>query len=787
MNQLMNKIIPAILAFSACCFPLISFSHAFATNDLIKDFSPHDNKRQLSGTLGFFNSPSDIVLNSEGTRALITSTKSDTNEGAVVECTVNGDEGLSSCRHSLKSWEPSELSYGLTGLAFNPANTFVFATSNYQKTTDTVWRCRLDATGALVLTDCQPAIMNSVHYFNGNDGILVNSTGNFAYIVNHNPYPPINNLTNFKVSRCKVNTVTGGFSDCTGLGILGLNFPSGIAINSSGTFAFITNSGNSDEKFNNPNTVFRCSIDATTGALRNCDNTGGRGFSSPSRIALNRQGTRAFVANPGSNDIVRCIINKTGDFSDCKATGSGFHNPSAIVLNKENTAAFITNFSDGTVSRCLVDEDGIFSDCRSALYHVSVTDSTQHSLSFLNLQDLKDAPVITIENTGVPLEHFHLDAVSLQHAALEKSCDSELFNSGGKCRLYLKQDPSSVGSNVGFTVKLFNGDDLLYELPVGISGITAEANGWPIMFLNTSRGTAGSLNLKTSTEIEQMSLHFSNPELKHFFQGECLKTSSLRAGTSCALTYFVADVSKNISGLITVNQGSEVIYHLPVTIYNHAILEATNTILTRYNTTKVMLHNLSDRPLVYLQAQSPNPGLKLVNDGCNQRIEADKSCILTYFADVGPSVTESVLRVQAVGIMPFNIPLQINKVPEATVTVNNKGGYVLRTYYPKLNADGSIGVGKTGDILKKHNKTIKVATFNDPDNVRDSVAKEKNIKLDIVGSSINRHLPACNGGNIQCTRATVNAHCYYTDYTIKDGNECVKLKASFSSPIKTGK
>ena len=425
MNQFMNKIISGMLTFSACCFLLVSISHVSATANSIKEFSSHADKYLSEGKPGFFDSPSDIVLNSEGTLALITSsserTGSDRTSGAITRCTVDGDEGFSECTHSVKSSEPGEFAHGLLGLAFNPAYTFIFVTSNYQKTTsDTVWRCSFDTDKVLNLTDCQPALANSIYHFNGTDGIAINIKGNFAYIVDNNVYPPNRNLTNFKVSRCGVNVLTGVLSSCTDVDILGLNYPSGIAINASGTLAFITNSGGSDEKFNNPNTVFRCFIDPKTGILTNCDNTGGTGFSLPSRITLNNRGTHAYVANRGSNDITRCNIDKAGKFSDCKATGTGFHNPSAIVLNKENTVAFITNFSDGTVSRCLVDEGGDFSGCRDALYHVSVMDSKQHSVSFLNLSNLKDTPAITVKNTGGDLNHFHLDALSLQYASLDK-------------------------------------------------------------------------------------------------------------------------------------------------------------------------------------------------------------------------------------------------------------------------------------------------------------------------------------------------------------------------------
>ena len=792
-----NQITSGILTFLSYCFLSGNICPVFAATELIDKPSPEAAVSSDAaagdgnGSASFFTAPSDIVLNAAGDLALINNTEAD--KDIVTRCTVDRNEGLSDCHSDVGSLPSSLSNSAFLGLAFDPESEFVFATSDYRRTNNqTVWQCRLGTTN--VLKNCRSAfddyLPDFIEHFNGSDGIVIHPSGNFAYVVNRNFYIEAGSESReYRISRCSVNAVTdqphaGRFSDCIDMTVPGPN-PAGITLNSSGTLAFITNAcidraACTSDEATRANTVTRCQVNTRTGALTDCEDAGGTEFNSPLRITLNKSGTCAFIASTGNNNIVRCVVDVAGNFTNCQATGSGFQQPSAVVLNHNDTAAFITNFRNSTVSRCLVDSDGNFSACRNALHHVSVVDTENKPLTFLNLPDLEHVPAITINNTGVNLSNFHLDTESLQHATLGESCSSGAFNSEEQCQLLLKQGASSA--NTGFTIKLFNGDDLLYTLPVGVSTtLSAKANDWPITSFHASQGEVGTLTFTTSSAIDEMSIHFDNPQLEKFFQGEEYlnrsKTFSLQAGGSFTLTYFDAETGEDISGLITVNQGSTGIYHLPVSFSDAAILEVTNTVLPRYNTTEIMLRNLSDRPLTDLQFLAFNSDIKLVKDNCHGRIDAGASCSLSYFAGVDQSVALDFFRVTATGILPVSVPLFIGKVPEARVIVHNRGGYVMRVYYPELKTDGSIGVGKTGSFTNPMDKTIKVAVFNDPDNLPDSVVSVKNIKLDIVASVINRYLPACDGGEIRCTRATVNANCYYVNSTIKaDGYGCLKTK-----------
>ena len=783
MIRLINQMIMRMLTSFFCCFFLVNTSYLFATiKPEKKDFSrPGDNYHFFSGMSHIFRLPSDIALNTEGNVAMIVNTEDNTGRavGLVTGCIVHEGKWFTDCGYDIESWKPVELKYGFIGLTFSPANLFVFATSNYHIAGfNTLWRCRLGIQNMLV--ECQSDFGDYASHFNGSDGLVIDAKGSFAYIVNHNLYPP-ESAPVFKISRCRFDTLKWHFSDCTEMDIPGLNYPTGITLNSSGTLAFIANTGFAvNGSFPHANAVIRCDVNVITGEFTDCRDTGGTGFSIPRRVALNREDTRAFVASSGSDDIMRCVVDVSGNFSNCKSTGTGFHNPTAIVLNKDNTAAFITNSSSNTVNRCLVDRDGNFSACRDVFSRelvVSVVDAKGNAVSFLNLRNMVNTPVLTIKNSGSNLNKFHLNADALPYVYLDASCGNGFFEDGDKCQLHLRKNALSKEDDASFNVRLFNGDDLLYEFSAGISSISVRNDAWPVTFLNAGQGAVGKLEFLTSTDIKKVSFQFSNPQMAHFFQGECFNISSLKAGASCSLEYVITDNSINgeIEGFIIVNREDDAIYRLPVSISNTSILKVSDTSLPRYNTTKVVLHNVSDKPVTHLHFFNFNPGVKLVNDGCHGFIEAGKSCALSYFANVNKSVASDLLRIQAAGVMSVNVNLSIKKVPESKVVVNNKGGYVLRTYYPKLNADGSIDVGKTGDILKEKSKTIYVATFNDPGNLPDSIVSVKNIKLDIVASAINRYLPACNGGQIRCTRATVNARCYYVNRTVKeDGYGCIE-------------
>lgn len=183
-------------------------------------------------------------------------------------------------------------------------------------------------------------------------GIALNPTGTRAFIViGSQDY----------VVECSVDPATGNFYNCLNTLASNLNFPKGIALNTAGTRAFIVNYGN--------NTVTQCSVDPTTGKFSACKNTGATGINFSSDIILNAAGTRAFMTNTRLATITRCNVNSaTGQFSSCAQTGkgatAGSNDSYAITLNAAGTRAYVATMK--TVNQCSVDPaTGNFSACKN--------------------------------------------------------------------------------------------------------------------------------------------------------------------------------------------------------------------------------------------------------------------------------------------------------------------------------------------------------------------------------------------------------------------------------------
>ena len=164
-------------------------------------------------------------------------------------------------------------------------------------------------------------------------GVALNSTETFAFIVNYG---------NSTVTQCSVSG--GVLSSCTNSGATGLSKPRAITLNSTGTIAFITNENN--------NTVTQCSVSG--GVLSSCTNSGATGLSRPSGIALNSIGAIGLVTNWTSKSVALCSVNG-GVLSNCaNSSAIALTSPTGITLNLDGTTAFITNFESATVTKCSI-------------------------------------------------------------------------------------------------------------------------------------------------------------------------------------------------------------------------------------------------------------------------------------------------------------------------------------------------------------------------------------------------------------------------------------------------
>jgi DNA-binding beta-propeller fold protein YncE len=185
--------------------------------------------------------------------------------------------------------------------------------------------------------------------------IAVNASGTRAYVVNNS----------LSISLCPIEAHTGTLSSCTTLSeptSPQLNNPNGIALNAAGTVAYITNFGNS--------TVIKCSVNQMTGALSGCANTGGQLFNGVTDVILREEEHRAYVTLDSGPYYVCSLVPSTGELAQCQQYSSaGITAPQSITFNDTGTRAYIPNESfGGSVYLCHVQKStGVLSNCQEQL------------------------------------------------------------------------------------------------------------------------------------------------------------------------------------------------------------------------------------------------------------------------------------------------------------------------------------------------------------------------------------------------------------------------------------
>lgn len=194
-------------------------------------------------------------------------------------------------------------------------------------------RCSLDPnTGAI--TSCTDVPVPSFP-----TDVAFNPAGTFAYVTT-----PSNN----SVYVCNVNTTTGDFSNCTVTGDAFFVNPLAVALSPAGTFAYV---GESD------NFITKCTVSQTTGALSNC--VFNAVFFSPiTGITFNSAGTEAYV---GTFDLVNCPVDPvTGDFNFALCNfgdnnpNNNFINATWAALNPSDTTAYVVNQGTNSILQCSI-------------------------------------------------------------------------------------------------------------------------------------------------------------------------------------------------------------------------------------------------------------------------------------------------------------------------------------------------------------------------------------------------------------------------------------------------
>ena len=182
-----------------------------------------------------------------------------------------------------------------------------------------------------------------------------------------------NSTSSPEVSVCEVNSTTGAVSLCHD--VLNdsslINGPWGMALNSSATSLYIANVNSISGDFG----VTQCTIDADSGRFISCSLLTDNTFSNPTGVYINTAGTYAYVVNYGSASVSICQINSSGSFYNCTAnyptlSTGGFTYPVDITLNPSQTSAYITYgyIYNGYLAKCSVSGSGsTLSSCQGIL------------------------------------------------------------------------------------------------------------------------------------------------------------------------------------------------------------------------------------------------------------------------------------------------------------------------------------------------------------------------------------------------------------------------------------
>ncbi|OGV46372.1 MAG: hypothetical protein A3F46_06605 [Legionellales bacterium RIFCSPHIGHO2_12_FULL_42_9] len=177
----------------------------------------------------------------------------------------------------------------------------------------------------------------------------INTAGTYAYITEE--------AVAGGVKKCTVNPSTGGLSSCaatTDYTWAGLQ-AYGITFNPTGSLAYITVLQNQ---------VVKCSVTAGTGALTSCAAAQGtQTISQPTSIAINSTGTVAFIASQLTNvGVYSCPINSdTGNLDTCTAYDIDSGSLFGLALASTDDMLYVTGFDTQQLYECSVSVDGVVS------------------------------------------------------------------------------------------------------------------------------------------------------------------------------------------------------------------------------------------------------------------------------------------------------------------------------------------------------------------------------------------------------------------------------------------
>jgi len=256
-----------------------------------------------------FNGASDIAFNAAGTLAYITNY----NSGTVVKCDVSagGTFSLCSVQVNFPVEFPTHYPY-VQSISLNSAGTHAYI-GVYDDVY--VYVCNV-APGTGNLTGCGLA----TGAFDYPTNVLFDSTGNYAYV---------GQWAGTTLQLCEVTAGTGDLTMCSATpSTANLGEPSGIAFNPAKTIIYVANYSYNLSAMPPVAPVSKCTVNSDH--TLSCVNTGDNysNLPSPAGIAINSAGTLAYISNYTNSssalDVAVCQINATnGHLQNCMPSGAG--------------------------------------------------------------------------------------------------------------------------------------------------------------------------------------------------------------------------------------------------------------------------------------------------------------------------------------------------------------------------------------------------------------------------------------------------------------------------------
>jgi YVTN family beta-propeller protein len=172
--------------------------------------------------------------------------------------------------------------------------------------------------------------------------VAVDPSGKFVYVANEGGFAPTS------VSMYGVNATTGALTSVGTIAAGGRAVS--VTVDPSGKFAYVANWS---DPYGSAGNVSMYTIDATTGALTY--KAGIAAGTTPASVALDPTGKFAYVTNSGSNDISMYTINATtGTLTSTGVIAAGT-GPSSVVVDPSGKFAYVTNSGSNNVSMYAID------------------------------------------------------------------------------------------------------------------------------------------------------------------------------------------------------------------------------------------------------------------------------------------------------------------------------------------------------------------------------------------------------------------------------------------------